>query len=156
MRPALARLTRLLLPTHMQKRGASSAASAPAAALVRGSDADGTKYTTAEELWQQERSKGLQQSWYSAAISYWSSVPATVDGVLGGYGRVSPLDLTESASFLDALAAQGCSVVHCPASNMKLASGIANRAAMSAYTPPCVYMSIKLHRPAWCAHGRLR
>jgi SAM-dependent methyltransferase len=95
----------------MQKRGSSSAASAPAAALVRGSDADGTKYTTAEELWQQERSKGLQQSWYGAAISYWSSVPATVDGVLGGYGRVSPLDLTESASFLDALAAQGCSTM---------------------------------------------
>ncbi len=93
----------------MQKRASSSAAAAPAAAPVPGSDADGTKYTNADELWQQERSKGLAQSWYGSALSYWNSVPATVDGVLGGYGQVSPLDLTESASFLDALAAQGCS-----------------------------------------------
>jgi protein N-terminal methyltransferase len=90
----------------MQKSRSSSSA---AAAQVRGSDADGTKYKDAEELWKQERSKGLEQNWYGSAISYWSSVPATVDGVLGGYGQVSPLDLTESASFLDALAAQGCS-----------------------------------------------
>jgi hypothetical protein len=104
MRTALARVPRLLTSTLMQKRASSASALAPA-----GSDADGTKYKTAEELWQQEKSKGLEQNWYGSAISYWSSVPATVDGVLGGYGQVSPLDLTESASFLDALAALGCS-----------------------------------------------
>jgi hypothetical protein len=90
----------------MQKTRASAASAAPA---VPGSDADGTKFKTAEELWQQERGKGLQENWYGSAISYWSTVPATVDGVLGGFGQVSPVDLTESAAFLDALAAQGCS-----------------------------------------------
>ena len=94
----------------MHKPAASSTAAAAAPpAQVPGSDADGTKYKTAEELWQQERCKGLQQSWYGTAISYWSGVPATVDGVLGGFGQVSPVDLSESAAFLDALAAQGCS-----------------------------------------------
>jgi hypothetical protein len=93
----------------MQKTRASSASAAPAASAVPGSDADGTKFKTAEELWQQERGKGLQQNWYGSAISYWSTVPATVDGVLGGFGQVSPVDLQESAAFLEALAQQGCS-----------------------------------------------
>ena len=106
MRRALPRLAHVLFPARMHKNSSSAN---PPPAPVRGCDADGTKYKTAEELWQQERCKGLEQNWYGTAISYWSTVPATVDGVLGGYGLVSPMDLTESASVLDALAAQGCS-----------------------------------------------
>ena len=108
MRRALPRLAHVLLPARMHKNS-SSIHPPPSPAQLRGCDADGTKYKTADELWQQERCKGLQQSWYGTAISYWSAVPATVDGVLGGYGQVSPMDLSESALFLDALAAQGCS-----------------------------------------------
>ena len=89
------RLHRLLFPVRMLN-SASSAAPPPAAAAAAaaaaqqlpGCDADGKKFKSAEELWQQEKSKGLQQNWYGTAISYWSTVPATVDGVLGGYGRV--------------------------------------------------------------------
>ena len=37
---------------------------------------------------------------HEAAISYWSDVPATVDGMLGGYPGVSRLDLRSSRTFL--------------------------------------------------------
>jgi protein N-terminal methyltransferase len=93
---------------RIDSSSSSSVAAAPfATAQVRGSDADGTKYKTAEELWNQEKSKGLQENWYGTAISYWNTVPATVEGVLGGFGQVSPVDLSESSSFLDALASEG-------------------------------------------------
>jgi protein N-terminal methyltransferase len=36
---------------------------------------------------------------HAAAIAYWSSLPATVDGVLGGYPQVSRVDLQGSANF---------------------------------------------------------
>ena len=82
------------------RRGRSSSSSV-------GHDADGTRYCSAEELWDKERKRGLQQNWYGGAIAYWSSVPATVDAVLGGFGNVSPADLGDSARFLDALADAG-------------------------------------------------
>jgi protein N-terminal methyltransferase len=71
-----------------------------------GTDADGTRYKSAEELWAKEKKKGAKK-WYGSAIEYWNSVPATVDGTLGGFGQVSPADLSESAMFLDALADAG-------------------------------------------------
>lgn len=40
---------------------------------------------------------------YNDAISYWSSVPATVDGVLGGYGESTPVpkaDVSGSMGFI--------------------------------------------------------
>ncbi|EGP91430.1 unnamed protein product [Zymoseptoria tritici ST99CH_1A5] len=36
---------------------------------------------------------------HKAAIAYWSSLPPTVDGVLGGYPQVSRVDLQGSANF---------------------------------------------------------
>ena len=57
---------------------------------VTGLDADGTRYGSAEELWAKEKKKGLK-NWYGSAIEYWSTVPATVDGVLGGFGSVPGL-----------------------------------------------------------------
>jgi protein N-terminal methyltransferase len=73
---------------------------------VTGLDADGTRYGSAEELWAKEKKKGLK-NWYGSAIEYWNAVPATVDGVLGGFGSVSATDLSDSARFLDALADAG-------------------------------------------------
>jgi protein N-terminal methyltransferase len=73
---------------------------------VTGLDADGTRYGSAEELWAKEKKKGLK-NWYGSAIEYWSAVPATVDGVLGGFGSVSATDLIDSARFLDDLADAG-------------------------------------------------
>lgn len=43
---------------------------------------------------------------HAAAIAYWSSTPATVDGVLGGFPQVSRVDLQGSKNFLAKLRAQ--------------------------------------------------
>lgn len=43
---------------------------------------------------------------HEAAIAYWSSTPATVDGVLGGFPQVSRVDLQGSANFLAKLRRQ--------------------------------------------------
>ncbi|CZT22635.1 related to putative methyltransferase [Ramularia collo-cygni] len=40
---------------------------------------------------------------HAAAIAYWSSTPATVSGVLGGYPQVSRVDLQGSANFFGKL-----------------------------------------------------
>ena len=37
------------------------------------------------------------------AASYWSEVPATVDGVLGGFGHLNKIDIKESNAFLLAM-----------------------------------------------------
>ncbi|PSN53220.1 hypothetical protein C0J52_07994 [Blattella germanica] len=42
-------------------------------------------------------------SFYSDAAQYWSSIPATVDGVLGGFGFISQTDIQGSIGFLKQL-----------------------------------------------------
>jgi protein N-terminal methyltransferase len=42
-------------------------------------------------------------SFYTNAAEYWSTVPATVDGVLGGFGFISHTDIQGSVSFLKKL-----------------------------------------------------
>ncbi|XP_075977910.1 N-terminal methyltransferase [Anticarsia gemmatalis] len=37
---------------------------------------------------------------YRKAASYWANVPATVDGVLGGFGHISDVDIDGSKAFL--------------------------------------------------------
>ncbi|NWT17186.1 NTM1A methyltransferase, partial [Erpornis zantholeuca] len=37
---------------------------------------------------------------YSKAEKYWKDVPATVDGMLGGYGHISSIDINSSKKFL--------------------------------------------------------
>ncbi|KAI9833897.1 MAG: hypothetical protein M1819_003406 [Sarea resinae] len=37
---------------------------------------------------------------HSAALSYWNSIPATVNGMLGGFPQISRIDLQGSANFL--------------------------------------------------------
>eukprot|EP00742_Colponemidia_sp_Colp-10_P004079 GILJ01004353.1.p1 GENE.GILJ01004353.1~~GILJ01004353.1.p1 ORF type:complete len:228 (+),score=37.00 GILJ01004353.1:61-744(+) len=39
--------------------------------------------------------------WYSKAADYWQNVDATLDGVLGGLGFVSPMDILESERFIN-------------------------------------------------------
>ena len=46
--------------------------------------------------------------WYSRAFNYWESeanCPVTDDGVLGGYGKLTPMDVKGSNQFLDELVA---------------------------------------------------
>jgi len=68
-----------------------------------GASSEGETYRNVHEMWQRELSEKTEDNhlaWYSKALSYWRSSEATVDGVLGGYGAVSPQDLEETAAFL--------------------------------------------------------
>ena len=38
---------------------------------------------------------------YTRGKSYWANIPATIDGVLGGYGHISDIDIDGSKSFLN-------------------------------------------------------
>ncbi|KAI5644306.1 adoMet dependent proline di-methyltransferase domain-containing protein [Phthorimaea operculella] len=42
-----------------------------------------------------------EQSFYGNAKQYWSKIPATVDGVLGGFGYISDTDLQGSRDFIN-------------------------------------------------------
>ncbi|KAJ1551846.1 N-terminal Xaa-Pro-Lys N-methyltransferase 1 [Cladochytrium tenue] len=44
-------------------------------------------------------------SWYSDAAAYWAAIPSTVDGMLGGFGRLSAIDAAASLDFLRAFRA---------------------------------------------------
>lgn len=37
---------------------------------------------------------------YSKAEKYWKDIPPTVDGMLGGYGHISSIDINSSRKFL--------------------------------------------------------
>lgn len=41
-----------------------------------------------------------ENSFYSNAAQYWSQVPPTVDGMLGGFGMISQTDISGSDKFL--------------------------------------------------------
>lgn len=41
-----------------------------------------------------------KSSFYSNAEDYWKEVPPTVDGMLGGYGSISSIDISGSKAFL--------------------------------------------------------
>ena len=50
-----------------------------------------------------ETKRKYRSSFYGNAAEYWSSIPATVDGVLGGFGFISQTDIKGSLSFLKQL-----------------------------------------------------
>ena len=52
-------------------------------------------YASPEDMWAAEAGNG----WYEKGVEYWASAPATVDGVLGGYGRVAGTDALGSLAF---------------------------------------------------------
>ncbi|KAJ1426590.1 AdoMet dependent proline di-methyltransferase-domain-containing protein [Ochromonadaceae sp. CCMP2298] len=89
---------------------------------VQGMDTDDNEYDSILTLWkselksvpQQERGvsqtaaeeKAKESLWYNKAFDYWESetnCPITDDGVLGGYGQVTPMDARDSHTFLDRL-----------------------------------------------------
>lgn len=41
-----------------------------------------------------------ETSFYTNAEDYWKEVPPTVDGMLGGYGSISSIDINGSKAFL--------------------------------------------------------
>jgi len=44
-----------------------------------------------------------REQWYKKGVDYWMNVDATVDGVLGGFGRVSDTDVKGSKEFFTLL-----------------------------------------------------
>jgi hypothetical protein len=55
------------------------------------------------EIKASETKRKYGASFYGNAAEYWSSIPATVDGVLGGFGFISQTDIKGSLSFLKQL-----------------------------------------------------
>lgn len=43
------------------------------------------------------------KEFYTDAAKYWEKVPATVDGMLGGFGFISKTDIEGSQNFLESL-----------------------------------------------------
>lgn len=41
-----------------------------------------------------------ETTFYSNAEGYWRDIPPTVDGMLGGYGSISSIDISGSKAFL--------------------------------------------------------
>ena len=55
-------------------------------------------YASSQAWWDQVREK--KDEWYSSAVSYWDDQTADNEGVLGGFGQVSPADIMDSRRFL--------------------------------------------------------
>eukprot|EP01117_Protostelium_nocturnum_P014995 TRINITY_DN5770_c0_g1_i1.p1 TRINITY_DN5770_c0_g1~~TRINITY_DN5770_c0_g1_i1.p1 ORF type:complete len:154 (+),score=45.23 TRINITY_DN5770_c0_g1_i1:41-502(+) len=66
-----------------------------------GEDTEGKKYESLDEMWENELSHS--DEWYKKADQYWSSVDATVDGMLGGFSHISGEDIRGSNELLKEL-----------------------------------------------------
>ncbi|XP_059850169.1 N-terminal Xaa-Pro-Lys N-methyltransferase 1 [Hemitrygon akajei] len=50
---------------------------------------------------------GDEDRFYSKAEKYWKNIPPTVDGMLGGYGHISSIDINSSKKFLQRFIGEG-------------------------------------------------
>jgi len=87
---------------------------------ISGTDSMEREYSSVTQLWHEQLSKpglgasalhnsGKDLNWYTHAYSYWeneANCPVTDDGVLGGYGVLTPADTRDSNAFLRALRAK--------------------------------------------------
>lgn len=66
-----------------------------------GHDADGKEYHAPDELWRTAADgDGSHNTWYQKAVEYWDQQDASYNGVLGGYGFVSEVDVRDSRTVL--------------------------------------------------------
>eukprot|EP00127_Corallochytrium_limacisporum_P001151 Clim_evm3s43 gene=Clim_evmTU3s43 len=75
-----------------------------------GSDTQGTQYQTWDDMWQVELAKKAADGnleWYEKAKEYWENEPETVNGMLGGFGKLSSLDINASRSLIRRLIDEG-------------------------------------------------
>lgn len=71
---------------------------------IPGTDTNGETYDSLETMWQSEiTTTESRQEWYKQGVEYWTKTDATVDGVLGGFGSISDIDIRGSREFLKAL-----------------------------------------------------
>lgn len=82
---------------------------------INGADSDDYEYTDLVSLWNRElqplkTSKSTSDNnnkWYKTAYDFWEDpekCPVNDDGVLQGYGKITPMDVRDSNMFLDDLA----------------------------------------------------
>ncbi|KAG0208516.1 hypothetical protein BGX28_000570 [Mortierella sp. GBA30] len=65
----------------------------------RGKDSQ-TRQSEVDEEEDQERDAAESPTWYTDAEKYWNSVPATINGMLGGLGQLARPDAVSSLRFL--------------------------------------------------------
>lgn len=67
-------------------------------------EAGGSGNGEAVDVEQEDQQQGDAQAngfrWYTGAVEYWDNQEASDNGVLGGFGHVSPADITDSRAFL--------------------------------------------------------
>ena len=74
---------------------------------IVGTDTEDYQYSSVVEMWKRELSVPSARSegglnWYTQAEDYWeeeTNCPATDNGVLGGYGALTPMDVRDSNMF---------------------------------------------------------
>eukprot|EP01031_Cornospumella_fuschlensis_P038612 gene38612-46940_t len=76
---------------------------------ISGIDSDGKEYSSLSMLWKKamlqskKKANNNAADWYEKANSYWDdekNCPCSDDGVLGGYGHITPVDIEGSRAFL--------------------------------------------------------
>ncbi|GFR43413.1 hypothetical protein Agub_g4494 [Astrephomene gubernaculifera] len=68
---------------------------------LKGHDGEGREFHSPDELWAVEAdSDGKHNTWYQKAVSYWDQQEASYNGVLGGFGYTSDLDVRDSRALL--------------------------------------------------------
>ncbi len=59
------------------------------------------EFASSSELWQQEAGdESKRGEWYQKSVEYWDRQEASYNGVLGGYGYVSDVDVRDSRALL--------------------------------------------------------
>mmetsp|Transcript_21632 Transcript_21632/g.36854 ORF Transcript_21632/g.36854 Transcript_21632/m.36854 type:complete len:263 (-) Transcript_21632:320-1108(-) len=68
-----------------------------------GVTSDGGTFENPGELWAQEAQApgGIEQHWYAKAVEYWDQQEASYNGVLGGFGFVSDVDVRDSRQLIE-------------------------------------------------------
>jgi protein N-terminal methyltransferase len=71
---------------------------------ISGTDTNGESFESLEEMWSTEiTTEESRETWYKQGVDYWTKTEATVDGVLGGFGSISDIDIRGSREFIKAL-----------------------------------------------------
>lgn len=84
----------------------ATAAALDAALVVRRcSESTGVRHASLADMWAAALARLGVAGWYAAGAGYWQDegVPATLDGVLGGYAHVSSRDADGSRAFIGSL-----------------------------------------------------
>ena len=74
---------------------------------VEGEDTNGKEYTSIQDMWDFELNLSntqAQKNWYKDGLDYWEDsekCEISDDGVLQGYGKLTPADTIGSNLFLD-------------------------------------------------------